>query len=149
MAGNRPELSIPPLTADEQQALEIRWYEGRMLPYVEWIHDFADKHRTELLRVAGVRPTRPELVAAVKDLIIQRGSMHMAAELKDQMREMEKELWYCGEKDPATRAEIKQRWTAKHAAAWRKWRIKEYLFVVDLCQDELAHQLLGPERSAS
>ena len=119
---NRKPDAIEPLTPEEQQALEIRWYEGRMLPYVEWILEFAGKHREEILRTAGPGASADQLVAVVKDLIVQRGTMHLAAELKDQMREMEKELWYSGEQDPRARAEIKQQWTTRHAAAWRRWR---------------------------
>ena len=34
---------------------EIRWYEGRMLPYVEWILEFAGKHREEIrARIAAI-----------------------------------------------------------------------------------------------
>ncbi|MEN9662241.1 MAG: hypothetical protein RL324_1190 [Verrucomicrobiota bacterium] len=142
----RKEDPIQPLTAEEHQALELRWYEGSMLPYVEWIHAFAEKHRAEILRIAGPGAPGDQLVAAVKQLIVQRGSMHMASELKDQMREMENELWYSGEKDECARAEIKQRWTVDHAAAWRRWRIQEYLFVVELCRDQLTTQLQGPAR---
>lgn len=143
---NLKEDAIESLTPEEQQALEIRWYEGRMLAYVEWIHAFAEKHRGEILRIAGPDPSADQLIAAVKQMIIQRGSMHMAAELKDQMREMEKELWYSGEQDERARREIKQRWTARHAAAWRRWRIKEYLFVVGLCREQLATQLRSPAK---
>lgn len=143
---NRKDDPIQPLTAEEHQALELRWYEGRMLPYMEWIHAFAEKHRAEILRIAGPGASPEQLVAAVKQLIVQRGSMHMAAELKDQMREMEKELWYSGEKDERARSEIKQRWTVRHAAAWRRWRLQEYLFVVGLCRDQLTAQLQGPAR---
>jgi hypothetical protein len=146
---NRPDNVIESLTAEEQQALEIRWYEGRMLPYVEWIHAFAEKHRAEVLRLAGPHPSPDQLVATVRQLIVQRGSMHMAAELKDQMREMEKELWYSGEKDERARSEIKQRWTTRHAAAWRSWRIKEYLFVAGLCREQLAAQLQPPTHPQS
>jgi hypothetical protein len=143
---NRKSDAIDSLTPEEQQVLEIRWYEGKMLPYVEWIHEFAEKHRGEILRISGPGATPDQLVAIVKDLIAQRGTMHLAAELKDQMREMEKELWYRGELDPRARAEIKQEWTVRHAAAWRRWRIQEYLFVVGLCREELAAQLQGPAR---
>ena len=143
---NRKPDAIEPLTPEEQQALEIRWYEGRMLPYVEWILEFAGKHREEILRTAGPGASADQLVAVVKDLIGQRGTMHLAAELKDQMREMEKELWYSGEQDPRARAEIKQQWTTRHAAAWRRWRIQEYLFVVGLCREEIAARLQDPGR---
>ncbi len=137
---------LQPLTNEEQQALEIRWYEGRMLPYVEWIFAFADKHRDEILRTAGPDTGAAQLLATVRQMIAQRGSMHLAAELKDQMREMEKELWYRGENDPRARAEIKQQWTAHHAAGWRRWRIQEYLFVASLCGDRLVDQLRNPPK---
>src|SRR6267154_6384666 len=84
------------LTEAERFGLELRWYEGRMLLYAEWLIAFVAQHRDEIvLATAANDPTA--LLAATKCLIAQRGSIHLAGELKDQRREIENELWYRGE----------------------------------------------------
>ena len=133
------------LSEAEHFALELRWYEGRMLPYAEWLMDFVERHRREILLASRGSREPAVLLAATKSVIIHRGSMHMAGELKDQMREIENELWYRGEKGEQDRAGIKLEWTARHAAAWRRWRIKEYLFVADRCGNRIAARLLAAD----
>jgi hypothetical protein len=128
----------------EMFALELRWYEGRMLPYSDWLMAFVDRHREEILRVAKAPRDPAALLAATKQLIVQRGSIHMGSELKDQKHEIQNELWYRGEKGEYDRVRIEQQWTAAHAAAWRSWRIKEYLFVADRCADRVVALLLHP-----
>src|SRR5258708_11413737 len=78
----------------ERFALELRWYEGRMLLYVEWLHVFVERHRDEILKTAADSNDTTALLAATKQLIAQHGSIHMGGELNDQKRELEKELWY-------------------------------------------------------
>lgn len=129
------------LSEPERLALELRWYEGRMLPYAEWVLAFVERHRAELLAAANGSGDPGVLLAATKALIIERGSVHMAAELKDQMREIENELWYRGEKGEYDRAGIQADWTTRYAVAWRRWRIREYLFVTDRCAGRVVRVL--------
>ena len=130
------------LDENELFALELLWYEGRMLPHSEWLMAFMDRHREEILRMAGAQRDPRALLAATKQLIVQRGSIDMGSELKDQKQEIQNELWYRGEKGEHDRVRIEQQWTAEHAAAWRRWRIKEYLFVADRCVERIAAELL-------
>jgi len=132
------------LSESEHFALELRWYEGRMLPYAEWVGDFVARHRDEILGLAGGSDDPAALLTAAKRLIQQRGSLHMAQELQDQKREIQNELWYRGEKGEFDRRGIQQAWTAQHAAAWRRWRIKEYLFVANRCAGQIVAILQSP-----
>ena len=125
------------LTEAERFALELRWYEGRMLPYADWLTAFVERYHEEIRREAAGADEAAALLAATKRLIAQRGSIHMVGELKDQKREIENELWYRGEKGKCDRAGILLEWTARHAAAWRRWRIQEYLFVTDRCANQV------------
>src|SRR5882757_2937277 len=133
------------LTDAERFGLELRWYEGRMLLYVEWLISFVVEHREEIVSAVLVNDTAA-LLAATKQLVAQRGSIHLAAELKDQRQEIENELWYRGEKGESCRRGISLDWTARHAAAWRRWRVQEYLFVADRCAGEVAMLLRAPAR---
>jgi hypothetical protein len=137
--------AFDPPNAAETFALELRWYEGRMLPYAEWLMDFAGRHRAEILALAAGSGEPAALVAATKRLIVQRGSLRRAEELHDQIHEIENELWYRGEKGDHDRRRIQQEWTVANACAWRRWRIKEYLFVADRCAEELAATLANPD----
>jgi len=137
------------LTEAERFALELRWYEGRMLRYAEWLTAFADRHREEILMAAGAAADSAVLLAATKRLIAECGSMHLAGELKDQRREIENELWYRGERGEHDRAGIQQDWTARHAAAWRRWRIQEYLFIADRCACQVVALLQSPTISSA
>lgn len=132
------------LTEAEQFALELRWYQERMLPYVDWIMALVERRREEILALANGSHEPAALLAATKCLIADCGTMHMAAELKDQMQEIERELWYRGEKGEHNRAGIKQEWTTRHAASWRRWRVKEYLFVADRCASRIVAVLQAP-----
>lgn len=139
-------IAAGPLTEDEQRALELRWDEGRLLQFADWLFAFVDGHREEILLLAGTPRDPVTLLAATKQLIARQGSLHMAAEMKDQRREIENEIRSRGEKGEHDRAGIQQEWTARHAAAWRRWRIREYLFVVDRSADRLAARLLPKEQ---
>ena len=50
---DEPPLAFEPLTEDELRVLELRWYEGRMLPFADWLFAFVDRNRDEILRLAG------------------------------------------------------------------------------------------------
>jgi hypothetical protein len=136
-------------TDPERFGLELRWYEGRMLLYAEWLTAFVERHRDEILMMANGSRETASLLTASKRLIVQRGSLHMAEELKDQKREIENELWYHGEEGNSNRSGIQLEWTARHAAEWRRWRIKEYLFVADHCACEIAALLRAPAQTGS
>jgi hypothetical protein len=128
--------------AAELHALELRWYKGEMLPYAEWLFAFVARNRAAILREGGAPGDPAALLAATKQLIRESGSLHLASELRDQMREIHNEVWYRGERGEHDRSRIQQEWTSQHAAAWRRWRIKEYLFVVDHCGNRIVAKLL-------
>ena len=140
---------LAPFSEAELTALELRWYSGQLLRHVEWLLGFADRHRTEILALAAESPDPAALLLATKQLIVQRGSVHLAGELKDQLREIENELWYRGKEGDFDRSRIQLDWTAAHAATWRRWRIREYIFVTGRCEARvLAILALPPPPSA-
>lgn len=128
-------------TPQELVSLELRWYEGRMLPYVDWLLAFTRRHRREIRRAAGRNADPAALFAETRRQIVRRGSLQLAAEMNDQRREIENELWYRGERGEHDHATIKLEWCARHAAAWRRWRIHEYLFVADRCRSLIVEVL--------
>lgn len=112
------------------------------MPYVDWIMDFVTKHRSEILALAGDDASPKILLETTKQIIADQGSIHLPAELKDQLTEIQNALWYAGEKGDHDRAQIAQDWTILHAAAWRRWRICEYHFVANRIADRIVDRLM-------
>lgn len=125
----------------ERLALEKRWYEGRLLTHVDKLLIFTEAHRVEILSTAKGKTDPQSLLEATKAVIQSRGSVHMPSELQDQMQEMNREVWYQGEKGQQDTHRIKREWTDRHAANWRRWRISEYLFVADHCAELISAKL--------
>ncbi len=135
------EHSQPPLLAPsceaELRVLTARWEQGYYQPYEEKLALFVERHRDEILQLAHETSPSLSLPIAVKCMIGQRGSVDMPSELRDQLGEIHKDIWYHGESGDYDRARIKQDWAIRHAKAWRNWRLKEYAYVVDHCAERL------------
>lgn len=137
-AESMPDFDARTAAEKETLALECSWYEGRLLSHVDRLLSFVKANRQKLLEQAGGSVDEQALLNAVKALIRQTGSVDLSAELKDQVKEIHSEIWIRGEKGDYDRRRIQREWTAAHAAAWREWRIKEYLFVADRCAGQIA-----------
>lgn len=127
----------------ERKTLELSWAEGRLQRHIELILAFLDRQHEDILRLTGSSPEPAELLRTTKRMIVQAGTVHPQSEMQDQIRAIHDEIWYRGEKGDYDRERITQDWTLQHAQAWRRWRIKEYLFVSDRCVTPIVHRLLG------
>ncbi|MEO6246262.1 MAG: hypothetical protein ABIQ12_12585 [Opitutaceae bacterium] len=137
-----------PLSDAQRSALEVRWYDGKMLRYVDLLTSFAARHRAEILRESGDARDSAALCEATQRYILHVGSVHMPSELTDQKIEMENECWYRGQEGRHDRADIMITWAHCHGRPWREWRLREYLFVVDRCAEKIVAELLPPAASA-
>jgi hypothetical protein len=128
---------------DERRTLEQSWAEGRLSRHVEQILAFLDRQKEDILRLTGGSPDPVEILRTTKRMIVQAGTLHPQSEMKDQIRAIHDEIWIRGEKGDYRRERITEDWTQKHAPAWRRWRIKEYLFVADRCVIPIVGRLKG------
>jgi hypothetical protein len=135
--GDVPEL----LQEEERRVLELRWTQGRLQAHVERLLAFAERRRDEILAAVGSDLDPAALVRATKWLVVRQESVHAPSEMRDQVREIHDEIWIRGERGDYDRERIKHEWTSKHAAAWRRWRVKEYIFVADRCTADLVNRL--------
>ena len=126
----------------ELEAMENHWRRGQLQPQVARVLGFVEKHRGTILQMAGGQ-NAASVLQATRRLIEQTGSLDPAAEAREQVREMEKEMWYRGEKGDLDRQKVPPEWIASHAANWRRWRDKEYLFIVVRCKAEVLERLTG------
>ena len=118
-----------------------------MLPFINLLAGFVERHREEIFREAGGATESTALREAIKRLVFRRGSVAMASENRDQKAEMEKECWYRGQEGAHNRSDVKLKWADNYGREWRQWRVREYLFVIDRCEERLVAHLLVPAGS--
>ena len=135
---------LPPLDDKERAQMEVYWYEGKMLPFIDLLVGFVVGRRDEILLEARGSTDSAALREAIKRLVYRRGSVHMASENRDQKAEMEKECWYRGQRGAHDRSGVKVEWVDNYGKAWRRWRVREYLFVIDRSEDRLVAHLVVP-----
>jgi len=70
----------------------------------------------------------------VRAVLRKRGTCNPRRDIQDQCSEIEREVWYEGEraKTPVgaeRREEIARSWASQHASKWREWRLFQLLYV--------------------
>jgi hypothetical protein len=136
-------LELEPPTQDELKTLKREWDEGRLDGISTHLLEFVDRHRKEILAIAHDSYAPEELLGAVRYWVRQKGFIHLPLDMADQIREISNEIWYHGERGDFNRAKIQEEWTVKHAVTWRKWRVKQILYVIDRRASDVAAALLA------
>ena len=70
----------------------------------------------------------------VRAVLRKRGTCNPRRDIQDQCYEIEKEVWYEGERVKCAvgaerREEIARSWASQHASKWREWRLFQLLYV--------------------
>ena len=70
----------------------------------------------------------------VRSVIRKRGTCNARRDIEEQRHEIEKEVWYEGERrrlpiSAERREEIARSWARHHASNWREWRLFQLLYV--------------------
>ena len=128
----------------ELEALWKSWDGGALAHLAEQLKTFAAERRESILTRAGGTADPIALIAALKRMVVELGTVHHPSEMRAQMGEIHNFIWYHGESGNYNRELIATDWTTRHAGSWRRWRLKEYLFVIDRVADELVTQLKAP-----
>ena len=136
-------LELEPPTQEELKTLKREWDEGRLDGISTHLLEFVDRHRAEILALAHNSYAPEELLAAVRQWVRMKGFIHLPLDMADQIREISNEIWYHGERGDFNRAKIQEEWTVKHAVTWRKWRVKQILYVIDRRAGDVAASLLA------
>ena len=87
----------------------------------------------------------------VRSVLRKRGSCNPRRDILEQVGEIEKEVWYEGERvqSPVAeerREEIARSWASKHASQWREWRLFQILYVWEKKADQYV-TLLVPRKA--
>ena len=136
-------LELEPPTQEELKTLKREWDEGRLDGISTHLLEFVERHRSEILNLAHNSYAPEELLTAVRQWVKQKGFIHLPLDMADQIREISNEIWYHGERGDFNRAKIQEEWTVKHAVTWRKWRVKQILYVIDRRAGDVAASLLA------
>lgn len=130
-----------PANDAELRTLQEDWADGELLTHAVRLVEFIDRHRADILALAGPGADAAVKVQTIKRQIIRLESVCTLSEMLDQRRAIHDEIWFRGERGEYDRHHIVHDWTSRHAAAWRRWRLKEYLFVVDRCAESMLSHL--------
>ncbi|MFA5793623.1 MAG: hypothetical protein WC980_00935 [Candidatus Brocadiia bacterium] len=89
------------------------------------------KFKTSVLPELRIPNLTEEL--AIKMYIVKAKSINHLTEIKTELDEIEKEIWYTGEKNkkPANRDEVAKEWCKKHAPGWRDRWVMAALYVFE------------------
>ncbi len=134
---------LEPATQAELKTLSAEWEAGRLAGVSSHLLEFIDRHRSEILDLARQSWAPEDLLAATREMVRRRGFIHLPTDMADQIREISNEIWYHGERGDFNRAKIQEEWTVKHALTWRKWRVKQILYVVDRRASDVVAALLA------
>jgi hypothetical protein len=138
--------------------LDDLWRKGRLSDVEKDLDAFIRQHLPEIrkalreeksagLEVARKRHSRGEISDrqlvdfSVRAVLRRKGTCNARRDIQDQIGEIEKEVWYEGERSrtpitPARREEIARSWAKRHASMWREWRLYQLLFLWDKKLDD-------------
>ena len=124
-------------------------YQSGALKQIE-LHllDFVDRHLEEITDIAyddNCSATDEDIINAIKSEILARGSIQPAAELADVIKEINKEIWYNGEKEQRSQdfKEIAALWQIEYAAKWQEARMFETFVVLKHCEEQILAKFSG------
>lgn len=133
------------------QSLEDLWAKGQLQDVEKDLDCFIRQNLPDLKRavregrfvgqeVARRRYSKGEITDrqmvdfCVRSVIRKRGTCNARRDIEEQRHEIEKEVWYEGERrripiSAERREEIARSWARHHASNWREWRLFQLLYV--------------------
>lgn len=126
---------------NELRTLHEEWATGKLKNLSDHLLEFVDRNRDAILKLTRSR-TPEKVVGAAKKFVRRRGFIHLPLDMADQIHEITNEIWYHGEKGVFDRRKIQETWTVEHAPSWRRWRVKQILYIIDQRTSEVAAELL-------
>jgi len=132
-------------------SLEDLWAKGQLRDLEADLDRFIRENLTEIRRAvlegksAGQEVARRRYLKGeisdrqlvdycVRSTLRNRGTCNARRDILEQKGEIEKEVWYEGERQkrpvaPERREEIARSWARSHASQWREWRLFQLLYV--------------------
>jgi len=142
----------------ELEELQKEWEAGRLGQVARDLIEFVRNHRADILeyrdrhlsKLRGGAGAPDDL--ALRMYILQVRSISPQGEIRDQLQEIEREIWYRGEhgSGQVDRQEIAREWCMRHAPGWRDHRVMAIVFVLERIRTELVGILReqAPQRAS-
>ncbi len=130
-----------------EESLSEKFDRGEMDPIYRHLVDFIERHREEILSKIQHPQSPEDYFTLLYQEIERRGSIHLPSEMADQIKEINKEIWYRGEDGLTNRRHITEEWTQRYSIMWRQARKMEILYVLRRRKDELLN-LINKNRQA-
>jgi len=124
----------------EEEALEREWAAERLARLRDPLLAFVDRHRAEILGRAQGNDLAA-LLQVTLQLIRELRTIDLRSENRDQLQEIEKEVWYRGEEGNHDVPAIQADWARRYGPGWRRWRMLQYLYVADRIAPDLIRRL--------
>lgn len=127
-----------------REAVEQKYTNGDLNSVKNRLDEFIRRHVETIYEVAkdeNPNPTREELLDAVRILVLSMGTIHPPSEMADIIREINKEIWYQGEKGERDTRKIGELWEQKYALQWREARLFETFVVLEKNEDHVLEVL--------
>jgi hypothetical protein len=131
---------IPNVTfmSEEFKKLSEECYLGRYKELEKDLEDFIRNNKETIKKfkeseLENLVDTMPTDELAIKLYIIKTRTINPSTEIKKELEEIEKEVWYQGEKlkSPADRNKIAIEWCRVHAPGWRDNWVMTALYVFE------------------
>lgn len=107
----------------EYQAGKYRTVEADLEAFIRKHRHQIRRFRDELLgKLKGVTPTDD---LAIRWYLLQIRSINPVDEIREELEEIEREIWYQGERSQGRvdRASVARQWCYRHAPGWRDHRV--------------------------
>ena len=126
----------------EEEALDGDWAAGKLARLRDPLLAFVDRHRGEILGRARDNDLAA-LLQVTMELIRELRTIDLRSENRDQLQEIEKEVWYRGEEGNHDVQAIQADWAQRYGPGWRRWRMLQYLYAADRIAPDLIRRLQG------
>jgi hypothetical protein len=114
-----------------QESLDSKYNSGGFDKIKIYLFDWIKNHTQEINEKAINSSDRESRIESARLMIQKSGSVHLPSEMADQIKEINKEVWYRTEEGSTNKSRIKEDWTQEHSLRWRKARRIELLYLFD------------------
>jgi len=114
--------------------VEKKWRNGDLAHVETRLLEFVRRHAMTLVDVAkddNENPGPEEYLDAIRILVLSKGTIHPPAEMAEMIREINKEIWYQGERGEGNPQKVRDLWEQKYAFQWSEARLFETFVVLE------------------
>ena len=135
-----------------KEEVEKKWRNGELATVESRLIEFIRRHGQILVEVAkddNPNPGTEEYLDAIRILVLSKGTIHPPSEMADIIREINREIWYQGEKGERDSQKILELWEQKYAFQWREARMFETFVVLEHIAPKAVQTLIESAKEQS